>query len=236
MNNATAQARKLATLLQQIHRQIQLPVIDPVEPVTQVVMAFLQWNNTRKAANAAYGRLMAVLVDTNDLRVSHPDELVRILGERYPQVEERAHRLHDVLQEIYVRAHGMSLESLTRMGRKELRHYLDSLPGITPYVAASVALLSFDCHAIPVDDTLAGLLRERGIADAQAAPEQIASFLEHHVKAGEARATHLLLQAWADSSPGKSGGRSAQAVSSGDSARTSRKKSGHPRAPRKSRA
>ena len=44
----------------------------------------------------------------NDLRVSHPQEVVGLLGPRYPRVEERAARLHEALQEIFIREHAVS--------------------------------------------------------------------------------------------------------------------------------
>jgi endonuclease III len=218
VKNSATHVRKLTALLRRLKLAGPPEPLPARDPVTQLVIAFLQWESTRKSAEAAYHRLMQSLVDVNDLRVSHPDEVVVLLGERYPNAVERAGRLHDVLQEVFVRAHAMSLDALAAMGKREARVFLDSLPGITSYVAAQVSLVCFDGHAIPVDQKLARLLREAGAAEPRATPEEVASFLEHHVKAGEALETHLLLQVWSDAaSAGTSG--------SGKKARPSARKS-----------
>jgi endonuclease III len=211
VKNASSHARKLAALLRKLKSQNPAPPPPAPDPVTQLVLAFLQWDATRKLADAAYQRLTAAMVDSNDLRVSHPDEVLKVLGERYPKASERAGRLLDVLQEIFVREHAVTLAPLAQMGKKEARAYLDSLPGMTPYVSALVMVACFAGHAIPVDDGLARLLIEHGMADADATREQMASFLEHHVKAGEALEAHHLLRAWADAGGAAAGAKAPKA-------------------------
>ena len=73
--------------------------VEPMEPVAQLVVAFLEWNASRSAARAAYDRLLAKMVDHNELRVSHTHEIAVILGKQYPQVQERSERLHRALQQ-----------------------------------------------------------------------------------------------------------------------------------------
>lgn len=199
MKNASAYAKKLSALLRRLtkaHKLAETPA--PTEPVTQLVMGFLQWNATRKQAAAAYERLTKTLVDHNDLRVSHTHEIVALIGPNYPRAQERAARMHDALQEIFVREHAVSLSHLAEKSKKDARTYLDTLPGIPPYVAAQVVLLSFGGHAIPVDDHLAAVLKGDGVVDPSASVEEIESFIAHHVKAGDGPAVHHALQAWAD--------------------------------------
>jgi endonuclease III len=197
VKNLGTHVKRWAALSKRIRHE-PLPPAPTRDPVTQLVIGFLQWEASRKAAEAAYGRLMATLVDNNELRVSHPHEIVALIGARYPRAEERAGRLHDVLQEVFNREHAVTLSPLLNKSRKDARAYLGSLPGMTQYVAALVMLLCFGGHEVPVDDTLAGLLKEEGVAEPNTTPEQIAQFLERQLKADEALATHLALQAWAD--------------------------------------
>jgi endonuclease III len=213
VKHSATHVRKLTALLRRLKQDYPVEPPAPHDPVVRLVVAFLQWESTRKAAEAAYHRLMQSLVDVNDLRVSHPDEVVALLGERYPNAVERAERMHDALQEVFVRAHAMSLGALSSLGKREVRVFLDTLPGMTPYVAAAVSLLSFDGHAVPVDQKLARMLGSAGVAEPEASPEQIASFVEHHLKAGEALETHLLLQTWADDAAGgtQAGGKKGRA-------------------------
>jgi endonuclease III len=200
----------------------------PREAVTQLVVAFLEWNASRKQAADAHKRLMAVMVDNNDLRVSHPHEIVAVIGERYPRAEERAARLHESLQEIYIREHAVSLDDLAEKPKKAVRQYLETLPGITPYVAAQVALASFQAHAVPVDDHLAELLREEEVVDPEASVEDVAAFLERQIDAGEALEAHHALYAWVDSGSGRSRGASGGSGGSKTTKKTTKKTSKKP--------
>ena len=213
MKNATSYIKPLAALLRKLKQRYKAADPTPHQnPVTELVLSFLQWNATRKTAEAAFDRLMEGVVDTNDLRVSDPDEITELLGQDYPRLQERTARLQDALQEIYIREHAVTLDPLATMPKKDARAYLASLPGMPVYVTARVMLLGLDAHAVPVDDHLADLLKQDGIVDPDATVEQIEAFLERHVKASDAPHVQRALQAWADSrqkrSPPAGGSRS----------------------------
>ena len=200
MKNESAFAKKFTTLYRRIKKghYVDMPVES--DPIGQLVMAFLQWNATTKAAATAYKRIAAITVDHNDLRVSHLHEIVDMLGLKYANVEDRVQRLIAALQEIYVREHAVSLDSLAKKSKKDVRAYLESIPGMASYVAAQVTLLSFAGHAIPVDDVLADRLRREGAVDPEATVGQISSFLERQIRAADALTAHAVLRAWSDSS------------------------------------
>lgn len=198
MKNEAAFAKKLTALLKKVRREYAAEAPPSRDPVTQLVVGFLEWNAPRKAARDAHNRLMAVMVDNNDLRVSHPHELVELIGLNYPRAEERAARMREVLQEIFIREHGVGLEGLAEKPKKQVRQYLDTLPGMPQFVAAQVYLLSFGGLAVPIDDRMVDLLRQEEAVDPDAPVEAIADFVEKHVKAEEAAELHLALQSWAD--------------------------------------
>lgn len=198
-------APKFSALLRQLRKKFQPKPLPRHDPVTQLVLAFLEWDASPKQAEAAYQRLTSIVVDNNDLRVSHPDEVVAVIGERYPKAAERAHRLREALQDIFIREHAVSLEGLGKRSKKEIHHYLTSLKGVTPYVAAQVMLLCFDVHAVPVDEALARLLKKEGVVDPEASVEAIRGFLERHVKAAEAAEVHAVLRAWVDAAGARGG-------------------------------
>jgi len=198
LKNEAAHARKFKTLFNRLRRRYPVDLPDPLEPVTQLVVAMLQWNSTRRLALAAHDRLMERLVDNNDLRVCHPHEVVEMIGQEYPQAEERSARLREVLQEVYLREHATSLDSLQDKPKKEIKAYLDSLPGMPPYVAAEVTLLCFGGHAFPVDEQLVDKLREEEVIDPEATLAEVQSFLERQFKAGTAADGHAVLRAWVD--------------------------------------
>jgi len=102
---------------------------------------------------------------------------------------------------VFEREYVVALTSLEKKAKKDIQKYLDTLPGMVPYVAAQVFLVNFGGHAIPVDDTLAELLKAEEIVDPQATVAEIAGFLEKHVKAEDAVGVHQQLRHWADTHP-----------------------------------
>ncbi|MCX5659007.1 MAG: hypothetical protein NTW19_04705 [Planctomycetota bacterium] len=201
MKNEIVHAKKWAALLKRLRHSFKVEPPPQRDPVTQMVVGFLEWNATPKSAKDAHHRISQILVDNNDLRVSHPQEVADLLGPRYPRGAERAARLREALQEVFVREHAVSLESLAGKPKKVVRAYLDAIPGMTPFVAAQVALLNFGAHGIPVDDHLAELLRQEQVVEPGSTAHEIELFLERQVKVGEAVEVHQVLQAWAATHP-----------------------------------
>lgn len=198
MKNEAAVAKKLAALLKKIRRDHAAEAPPSRDPVTQLVVGFLEWNAPRKLAREAHNRIMGVMVDNNDLRVSHTHELVQLMGEGYPRADERAARLREALQEIFIREHGVGLDNLGEKPKKQVRQYLETLPGTPRFVALQVYVLSFGGHAVPIDDRMAELLKQEGAAEVDSDVDSIADYVERHVKAEETVETYLSLQAWAD--------------------------------------
>lgn len=197
MKNATEHARHLAALLKRLPAP-QPPPLEDDSPLARLIVGFLQWNASQRAAHAAFRKILAAMVDYNDLRVSRPSDIVSLLGPRYPLAEERAARLRDTLQAIYVREHATSLDALRGRSAKDLRQYLESLPGITPFVVAYTLLWGFQQPALPVDDRLAELLTARRIVEPQASRAEVQAFLERHVKHDDMLRAYLALAHWAD--------------------------------------
>ena len=223
MKNESTYAKKFATLFRKIKSATKTAEPAPQrDPIVQLVLGFLTWNTTRRQAEEAYDRIMPEMVDHNDLRVTHAHVIADLLGDGYEQAGERASRLRETLHEIYRREHAVSLDSLTAMTKKQARNYLDTLPGMTPYVAAQMLLTCFGGHAVPVDDRLADLLRDEDAVDPEATVEQIEAFLERQIKSGDGPAAHAHLQAWADSKRRRTG--AAAAAEQAPAAKPTRKK------------
>lgn len=163
------------------------------------MVGFLEWNASRRQADSAHRRLVAAMVDNNELRVTRTEDLTTLIGRKYPLVSERIERMLESLQDVFLREHAVSLDSLREQPKKDIRHYLETLGGIPPYVASQVLLLSFGGHALPVDDKTAFLLIEEGVVPEGAEIRQITSYLERQVKASNAVEAHMKLRAWADS-------------------------------------
>ncbi len=198
VKNESSYVRKFAALFKKLPAPTEQP--PQRDAVTQMVIGFLQWEATQKQAEAAFKRLMQIMVDNNDLRISHTHQIIELIGPGYPRIEERVARMKDALQEIYVREHGINPVSLAEKNKKDIRAYFDSLAGMTRYVASQVMLLCYGAHNIPCDEKTAARFKAAGIFDAQTTSEQIEHFLERQIKAGDGIDAHLRLQAWSDES------------------------------------
>lgn len=198
MKQDSPQAKHLVALLKRLGAAYSAELPPQRDPVTQMVVSFLQWEATRKQAEQAIERLLGVMVDINELRVSFEHEILDALGRDYPRAQERVARMRESLNEVYRREHAMEMRSLAGKNKKEQRAYLDTLPGITPYVAAQVMLLSLGGHALPVDQKLVALLASEGVVEPDTPPEQAEAQLLRQIKADQTLHVHLLLQAWSD--------------------------------------
>lgn len=198
MSTKQAAAKKFSALLKKCLAAYKGEDPPPRDPVAQLVVGFLQYNAKRDQAEDAFAALMDEMIDINDLRVSHPHELVGIIGDDYPSAAERIIRLRESLNNVYLREHDIQMNSISGKGKKEQRTYLDTLPGITPYVAAQVTLLSFGGHALPIDDNLCAALIEEGCLEPDTTPDHAEGSLLRQVKAGDALEAHLALQHWVD--------------------------------------
>ena len=191
-------ARKFAGLLRKLKKS---PLPDPEasnDAIEILIKSFLIWDSTTAKASAAYKRIMDHVVDYNDLRVTMSHELAEWIGPRYPRAMERCQRIRAALQHTYKREHAVSLDRLHSLGRREVKHYLRSLDGISPYVADRVTLLCFEAHCVPVDERLRQALIAAAVCDDTVTVNDLSSWLARQVKAANSTETHYVLQAWAD--------------------------------------
>ncbi len=202
---STGDADKFAKLLTQKIKEageadrLEAPPVG--DPVSQLVLSMLTVNTTTERAEAAFTRLMEELVDLHELRVSHPYEIVAIVGDDYPGVEDRVVRIREALFTVYHRENDLNVASIAGKGKKEQRAYLDGMESVPVYAAAQVTLLCYGGHALPVDDRLLAALVDEGVFEADETCASAEAFLLRQVKAGDAMEAHLALQCWADTLP-----------------------------------
>jgi len=203
VKNATQCAKNLTSLLKKLPavEPPELPVAD--DPVVVLIQSFLMWEADSTRAGQAFDRIQQRVADYNDLRVSMPHEIADYIGSRYPMAEERARRLRATLRNVYLREHDVTLTSLSGLGKREVRKYVESLEGIVPYVANRLLLLCFDVHAVPVDSVLQAKLIEAGAADKNVDVSELAAWLSRQIKAADGLKMHATLQAWVEKSEKK---------------------------------
>lgn len=225
MSTAIADTRKFKSLLRSIGKGPDAPPAEPENALESLLLSFLMWETSSDKALTALGKIRQHIVDLNDLRVTMPQELVGMIGERYPRAQDRALRMRATLRDIYLREHAMSLEGITEAGKRDVRRYIETLEGMVPYVAARVMLLRFGVHAVPVDDQLRDRLAEEGVTAADADPAELGTWITRQVKAGTGVETHFALQGWVDDGAKKRAGGRRKSPRTGGKKKSTRRKS-----------
>lgn len=196
--SANIDEKQLTALLKKLKGQHNVDATGPHDPTMQLVVAFFQWEATTARADQIVDQLMAQMVDVNELRVTPDDEILRLIDDPDELMPQRVRRLREAMHEVFNREHSIEMKSAIASGKKEQRLYLDTLPAVPLYVAANVALLAFQAHAMPVDQQLIDALVREGVLKEEDTPREVEAGLLKHIKAADAAEAHLLFQAWVD--------------------------------------
>jgi len=188
MKDGTAYASKLKRAFARMKQSVRKPVpTEPDDPLRRLAIAILSKGTTEDRGAAAVDKLLAAMVDWNEVRVSNAAQLAAFLGNAVPDSEGRCQALIRALNWIYNRENKLSLDHLKSGGRREARQYLEKIDGADEYAAAAVMLWSLGGHAIPVTDPVFELLKEYEVVHPEATRAEVQAFLERHVSATDAR-------------------------------------------------
>jgi hypothetical protein len=185
MKNATKHAEALKSLNRRLLREYKPGERPPIEPLWALVRGAMSYDVPDARADEAIRAIEKEFVDLNELRVATDLEVQELLGVRYPDIQKRVEMITKALNAIFEKEHTLSLDRLKTISRRDARHFLRELPEIHPYVEAYVMLMSFDGHAVPIDEAMLSHLREEDIVDDTVNVEEAQRFVEHHLKAEE---------------------------------------------------
>ncbi|MFH0980914.1 MAG: hypothetical protein V2A79_05175 [Planctomycetota bacterium] len=198
MKHGTLYAKRMKRLYARVRRETEDPQVGaPTEPLEQLVLSALGQETSLPQAHKAVGRLLEVMVDLNEIRVSSPREIADILDAYLPNGRACATRLCQVLNAVFNSRNALNLNTLLTMGKREAKHWLEKLNGIEPYQVASVMLWSLGGHAVPVNARLLAALCQEELVDPHASVAEVQSFLERHTSPAEAKAFCLLMEGFA---------------------------------------
>lgn len=232
MKKGTLYARKLKKAYSSFRGTGDGSAPEPSDPIEQLILAVLSQQASRVRAQRALKQLQGDMVDYNELRVSSPAEVSDSISRSVPRSVQCAKALLRLLNNVYQREFAVSLESLRGRGIREVKQYLESLDGITPYVTASVILWSLGGHAIPVNDVVHAWLVQQDLVHPDASPAEVQSFLERHISAADARGFCLDLEAHAlargSSATNGSGGKAESSKAKSAGSKTKTKKTATP--------
>jgi hypothetical protein len=177
-----------------------------IDLVDLFVHSYLLWQAPSADAIAALKRLKAAFIDWNDLRVSLTSDIVDVIGHKHWRAADRVNRMRDAMNGIFRREHKVSLDRLRTLMKKDAVSYMDTLPGMVPFVANRVLLVGVDFHSVPVEEFGLQLLVQAGVFSPGMGLADAANWVTRHVKAEEARDAHRALVAavdhmWANNPP-----------------------------------
>lgn len=188
MRDSAAYAKQVRRYFNRLKRSGPKPALHEFDdPLKQLMFAVLSEDTSPSKAKAAVSRLVSGTIDYNDLRVSTPTELARMISADIPDALSRATSLTTVLGAIYERENSVTLDALKTGSRRDARAYLGNLAGMTPYALASAMLWIFGDHVIPIDEQMLETLKKEEVIDPETQLEEAQAFLKRHVGAGEAR-------------------------------------------------
>lgn len=166
------------------------------DPFLCLATAVLAEESTEAEAKRAVDRILASMVDWNEVRVSDCDEINRASGNTIRHGARRCKRLIDALQSVYEKENRLSLDRLKSVGRREARQYLEELDGVSEYAVAFVLLWSLGGHAIPVNDRLLTALRDADLVFPTASRAEVQAFLERHVSASDGKRFCIVMRSF----------------------------------------
>ncbi|NOS99068.1 MAG: hypothetical protein HOP29_00385, partial [Phycisphaerales bacterium] len=166
---------------------------EPSDPIQQMIVGVLSQDAPPGKVAAAVKALNETMVDFNEIRVSTTPELARVIRPYIGDGDGRADEIRRSLNAVYLKKHGLTLEFLRKLGRREARQWLEKLDGVSADTAASVILWSLGGHAIPVGRRLYEALRQAELVEPTATMEEVRAFLERNVPASDAKEFCLMM-------------------------------------------
>src|SRR5437773_2171076 len=147
MKNATKHADELRSMCRKLLREHKSGDKPAQEPLWALVRGAMSFDVPDNRAEDAIKVIERDFVDLNELRVATELEVQDLLGQRYPQIEDRVRMITQALNAIFEKEHTLSLDRLREISRRDARQFLRDLPGMVPFVEAYVMLMSFDGNA-----------------------------------------------------------------------------------------
>lgn len=182
MKNAGKHADTLKSLLKKLSKEGKSRERPKLDPIRAIVYSSLLSGASWKRVDEAIKKFEDEFVDFNELRVATELEVIDLVGEELPGIEDKAAIMRNVLHGIFDRENSFKLDRLGELKKAELRDYLRGLPMINPFVEAFVTLTAFEHNAFPVDDEMHGYLVDEECVDPDSTLDETQTFLEQNVK------------------------------------------------------
>lgn len=161
-----------------------------------LLLGVLQEETSLPIAVNAYQNLRQGFFDFNEMRVSHPSEVVDYLQE-VPNKENKARRVLDILQFVFETTYSFDLESMRRKPLKQAQKQLSKITGTSDFTVAATVQRALGGHAMPIDNAICTMLARLDLIDEGAEPQEIRGAVEHLVPKAKGVSFCLLISALA---------------------------------------
>ncbi|MHC4123509.1 MAG: hypothetical protein ACYSSI_08050 [Planctomycetota bacterium] len=149
---------------------------------------------TESAAKTAMKGFEEYFVDVNDLRVSHPEEIIELLGKDRSTARAAASTILKSLQAVFYKYNTIDLEPLRKMGKKPAKQVFNQLVNGNQFIVDYCMLTALGGHAIPLTQAMLEYLRGNEIVHPEADEQTIEGFLVKQISAKNGYDFYALLR------------------------------------------
>ena len=158
---------------------------DHVDPLTfELLCSMMIWEHEVMAGVDAACRLLASVIDLNDLRVTRASEMSLLIGVDYPLSLDRCERLREVLNSIYEREDCVSIAPLSGRPKRAAEEFLACTHGLCPFAQARV-LLAMGVSALPIDGRALTPMIRAGVFSADTNAHSARAWVERRLSTAE---------------------------------------------------
>lgn len=193
MKNAGKHADELKALCKKLVKD--RPARPELEPLVAIVRGTLSMDADDMLVDEAMEKITNEFVDLNELRVATELEVVDLLGEAHPKIDEKATIIRSTLHGIFDREQTLKFERIAELKKNEIRQFFRDMETMPPFVEAFVSMHAFDIPAFPLDESTFDYLIDSDVLEEEVSLEEAQQFVESHVKADDMYGTYLALRA-----------------------------------------
>ncbi len=193
MKNAGKHAEELKSLCKKLVKD--RPARPELEPLVAIVRGALSMDADDLLVDEAMEKINTEFVDLNELRVATELEVVDLLGEANPKIDEKATIIRATMHGIFDREQTLKFERIQELKKAEIRQYFRDMETMPPFVEAFISMHAFDIAAFPIDESTMDFLIDNDVLEDEVTLEDAQAFLESHIKADDMYGTYLAIRA-----------------------------------------
>lgn len=193
MKNAGKHAEELKALCKKLVKE--RPERPEMDPLVAIVRGALSIDADDMLVDEAMEKINAEFVDLNELRVATELEVVDLLGEAHPRIDEKATIIRSTMHGIFDREQTLKFDRIRELKKAEIRQFFRDLETMPPFVEAYIALHAFDIAAFPIDESTLDYLVDADVIEEETALDDAQAFLENHIKADDMFGAYLAIRA-----------------------------------------